>query len=108
VRVLIGLIKPAGGLAQPAVWLVNDGAQALNFTFNGGKLGPGSTDSLGGAGGTAMLLPAVQDQQTGVGGQLDIQLFQSGGTGTVRTLTVSTSPGAGGGQTFVGQMLLGN
>jgi hypothetical protein len=108
VRVLIGLYQPpAGGPAHPSVTLENDTAQSLNFTVNGAQgFAPGSTSTIGGSGGTStLLLPAVQDAQTGAGGQLDIQLYQSGGK--VWTLTVS-SLFTGGVHTFVGQMLLGN
>lgn len=111
VRVLIGLLRNDTGALVPAVQLENDTNASINFTFNGdGTLAPGSTTTLGPHGSgqdTAALLPAVQKPDS-PGGQLDIQLFGGGGgAGRVWTVTVSTVPGGAGGNSFVGQMLIG-
>jgi hypothetical protein len=101
VRVLVGL-SPAGGRQ---VLLENDTDALLNFTVNGGMSSGGATTIKPGS--TQLLLPAVQSVETGAGGQLDIQLFGGGGgAGKVWTITVSALGGAGG-NTFVGQMLIG-
>ena len=108
VRVLIGLLRNDRG-SVPAVQLENDTNASINFTFNGdGTLAPGSTTTLGPLAGQAPpLLPAVQKPDS-PGGQLDIQLFGGGGgAGRVWTVTVSTVPGGAGGNSFVGQMLIG-
>ncbi len=106
VRVLVGLYQPpAGGPPQKQVTLENDTNASLNFTVNGGTSSGGATTIKPGS--TQLLLPAVQSVDTGQGGQLDIQLFGSGGgAGKVWTITVSALGGAGG-NTFVGQMLIG-
>lgn len=91
VRVLVGL-DPAG---QPSVTLENDTSSSLNFTLIGGRAGSSSIPS-----GQQVAITPTQ-------GQMDIQLFGGGGgAGKIWTLTISALSGQGG-QTFVGQMLIG-
>lgn len=91
-------VEPGGG---PTVTITNNTSNAYNWiaTINGnaptaGTLAPGASANLNLLGGNNI-------------GQATVQLVPVVQTGSASTLTVSTEPGSGGSQTFIGQMLIG-
>lgn len=91
-------VVPGNG---PTVTITNSTSNAYNWiaTINGnapttGTLAPGASANLSLNNGNNV-------------GQATVQLLPAVQTGSASTLTVSTEPGSGGGQTFVAQMLNG-
>ncbi len=87
-----------------SVVITNSSANAMTWvaTINGTMPTQGT---LGGNGGQATLALAIPASLLG---QATVQLLPAVPTGPVATLTVSTEPATGGGQTFVAQMLNGD